>query len=93
MEEKYEFDDALADQVVEFIKGHEAALNMLSLVNLMLKRASVQLKFDYILGAEARKLKLYTIGDDEDTSANLRLTDEAIKELETALNATIGRPA
>jgi len=91
MDEKYEFDDALADQVVEFIRGHEAALNMLSLVNLMLKRASVQLKFDYILGTEERNLKLYTIGDDEDTSAKLRLTDEAINVLETALNAKLGR--
>jgi len=93
MDEKYEFDDALAGLVAEFIKGHEAALNMLSLVNLMLKKASVQLKFDYILGTEDRKLKLYTIGDDEGTSAKLRLTDEAINELEATLNIKAGRPA
>jgi hypothetical protein len=91
MEEKYEFDDALTDQVLDFIKGHEAALNMLSMVNLMLRKASVQLKFDYVLGTEDRKLKLYTIGDDEDTLAKLRLTDEAMKELETVFNVKLGR--
>jgi len=91
MEEKYEFDDALTDQVLDFIKGHEAALNMLSMVNLILRKASVQLKFDYVLDTEDRKLKLYTIGDDEDTLAKLRLTDEAMKELETVFNVKLGR--